>query len=490
MPMASLTDDELQDLKTKTRAAAAEREKKDFNTADLFIAEKMSKGDPLTAELLRNRVSNRFLFDVDKNVWLKYQEDSGLWIPDPGGSILNESRKVSLSLLSIARAIASEGKRAEIASWAIRVQTNITRMKAACELLKVDPSMQIRSIELDSDRFLLNCQNGMLNLKTFNLNSHSPEYLATKQVSTHYDCTADAPRWTAFLNEIFPNKEVQAYMQRRAGYFLTGSTCLQKFWADYGIGANGKSVFHNVFIELLADYATTIDSDVLMESSKAADGNSPSPAVAALAGRRFILAPESTAGQKLKQGLVKKISGGEKISARFLHGNLFEYVPQGKIVLMTNHLPKIINGGLSIWRRLRTVPFSEVIPPEKQDKNLSEKLRSELPGILAWAVEGLKKYQKIGLEEPAAILNSTKKYEQSQDIISNFIDDECILQSGFTVLASMLYKTFRVWCETSGERPIPERDFKMYVLERGIKWRRTNTGRVYDGVILKNETPF
>ena len=200
-----------------------------------------------------------------------------------------------------------------------------------------------------------------------------------------FDPEAACPTFRAFLETIFANNEnITEFLQRVLGYALTGNTREQIVNILCGTGSNGKSTLLGVIADILGDYAAQIESSTLMVKR----GESINNDIARLAGRRFVSAIEAEAGKRLAESLVKTMSGGDRIVARFLHKEFFEFKPEFKVFLATNHRPRIYGTDHAIWRRIRLVPFDVVIPDDEQDSTLPEKLRRELPGVLAWMVSG------------------------------------------------------------------------------------------------------
>ncbi|MEC1197638.1 phage/plasmid primase, P4 family, partial [Bacillus paralicheniformis] len=235
---------------------------------------------------------------------------------------------------------------------------------------------------------------------------HDRDLLFTKISPIAYQSDADCPNWKAFLESIFiddrgaPNYEIIDFMQKAIGYSLTGDTTEQVMFFLFGNGRNGKSTFINTVQHLFGDYGRQTNSDTFIKKKNDSAINND---IARLDGARFVSAVESEEGQQLSESLVKQITGGEKMSARFLRQEYFEFTPEFKVFFTTNHKPIVKGSDEGIWRRIRLIPFTVTIPKEKVDKKLPQKLAAEMPGILRWAAEGCLKWQKEGLGEPEAI---------------------------------------------------------------------------------------
>jgi putative DNA primase/helicase len=252
----------------------------------------------------------------------------------------------------------------------------------------------------------------------------------------------------------------------------------------HGTGANGKSTFLETLSSLLGDYAMRTPTDTLLIKRTGAIPND----VARLKGARFVTAVEADEGHRMAESLVKQMTGGEKITARFLHREWFEFSPEFKIFLATNHKPVIAGTDHAIWRRIQLIPFNVTIPVEQQDKDLALKLRQEASGILAWAIQGTLEWQQGGLRPPEDVMSATKKYRDEMDSIAEFLDDICVEQINATVPVSNLYAAYSTWCETNGERTVAKRELGVKLLERGFGSRRGTGGqRFWIGLGLRAE---
>jgi putative DNA primase/helicase len=266
----------------------------------------------------------------------------------------------------------------------------------------------------DNDPYLLNVNNGTIDLKKGILKPHDPTDLITKLVPVDYDLNAEMPLAKEWLLEVMDgNQEMVSFLKRAVGYSLTGDTREQILLICYGVGANGKSTFFGLIQELLADYATATSTSTLMVKRT----ESIPCDVAMLKGARFVAAAEAEAGQHIAESLVKQLTGGDVITARYLHSNPFTFKPTFKIWMAVNHKPVIRGTDVGIWRRIRLIPFTVVFPDHKQDKTLPEKLREELRGLLAWAIAGCLEWQKSGLGVPDEITKATGDYRSLNWIV-------------------------------------------------------------------------
>ena len=284
--------------------------------------------------------------------------------------------------------------------------------------------VSIKKKELDNHKFLFNCNNGVINLKTGELSPHDRDLLFTKISPIEYNKDAKCPNWITFLESIFltpegnPDQELIEFLQRAIGYSFTGETKEQVMFFLFGNGRNGKSTFINVIQDLLGDYGRQTSSETFLKKKNDGGINND---VARLDGARFVSAVESEEGQQLSEALVKQITGGEKMSARFPSQEYFEFTPEFKVFFTTNHKPIVKNNDEGIWRRVKLIPFTVTIPEDKIDYDLSKKLSNEMAGILRWAVEGCLKWQQGGLGEISSYQASNKRISRGHGYIGTVL---------------------------------------------------------------------
>lgn len=349
-------------------------------------------------------------------------------------------------------------------------------LKESQHLLPVSPDA------FDNDTHLLNVQNGYIDLKTGELHEHDKEKYFTKISSVEYTDTIDCPLWIEFLNQIFDgNQDLIDYMQRAVGYSLSGSTEEQMMFILHGFGRNGKSVFLDIITEMLGTYTTNIQPQSIMVKHQT---NSASPDIAKLDGARFVTTTEPNDGMRFDEGLIKQLTGGDKVTARFLHENEFEFTPQFKLWMATNHKPIIRGTDDGIWRRMAIIPFTVQIPLSKVDRNLKYKLRREMTAILNWAVEGYAEWQRIGLAEPQTVKDQRGDYRKEMDPIETFIDECCVRDEGERVKASDLYSIYNSWAQENRQYQMSSTKFGR---EMSNKFQKiTSNGVHYIGLRLQH----
>lgn len=378
-------------------------------------------------------------------------------------------------------------RRAEVLKWAARSESR-ERVKAMVDLAQSDPVIAIKPESFDKDPWLLNCLNGTLDLKTGTLQAHNRSELISKLAPVKYDPTATCPRWENFLYEIFRyDLGLINYIQKVFGYCLTGSTREQDFYLLYGAGANGKSTFIKTMMALLgSDYAKQTSAGALLAKHNETAGEE----IAVLQGARMVATVEMEEGKKLAEGLVKQLTGGDRIRARRLYSNSFEFTPTFKIFMAANHKPRITGTDSGIWRRIKLIPFMVSIPEDQQDQELGERLVQELPGILKWAVDGCMAWQNQGLTPPDEISAATASYRVESDAIGTFLDEHVSTTNPEArTQAAVLYEAYRKWCENAGEHVLSMRRFNDRVRERGYQTKRgTNNNKFWQGIGLIDDT--
>jgi putative DNA primase/helicase len=346
-------------------------------------------------------------------------------------------------------------------------------VKLAEHQVKAQPS------EFDRNPWLLNVQNGTIDLRTGTLRSHRREDFITKIAPVSYDCDASAPQWDQFLNDVTAsNPSLVRFLQKAVGYSLTGCTDEQVLFMLYGVGANGKTTFLKLIGEVLDDYAMQTPSETLLAKR---EGSIPND-LARLKGARLVTAIETEDGRRLAEALVKQMTGGDKVAARFLHKEFFEFMSEFKLFLSVNHKPHIRGTDHAIWRRIRLVPFTVTF--RQPDKTMAEKLRAELPGILAWAVQGCLRWQAEGLGLPDEVRAATEGYQQEEDVLAQFIEECCLVIPTARVQARDLYTEYARWSAQAGEYQLPQKVFVSRLMEKRFERRKTSGVMVWTGLGL------
>ncbi len=424
------------------------------------------------AQRLVARHGHDLRYCYESGSWLVW--DGGRWAADTSGEVMRRAKETADSIYAeIPRGATKEEQ--EMIFRHARASGSKNALKNMVELAQSEWPIPIPLEQLDQQPWLLNCLNGTIDLRTGRLSPPHREDWLTRQAPITYDPHALAPRWSAFLDQIMDHDAaLVAFLQRAMGYSLTGDTTEQVFFVLHGRGANGKSVFLDTLLALLQEYGRRVAFETFITQPY---GGSTRMNLAAIAGARLVTASESEENQKLAESLLKDITGGEKQEARLLYHDPFEFRPTAKIWLATNHKPQIRGSDHAIWRRVRLIPFAVTIPEEQQDRNLTQKLRDELPGILAWAVQGCLAWQREGLQTPPAVRVATDAYREESDVIGPFITERCLLRPTASALSSEIYQAYLGWCEENRERPLTQRTFGARLSERGLENRKTTNGK-------------
>ena len=344
------------------------------------------------------------------------------------------------------------------------------------------PKLVARVDQFDRETMLLPVLNGTLDLRTRRLHKHRREHYSTRLAPILYEESATCPEWDKFLARVIPDTEVREFIKRLAGYSLSGSTTAQILVFLYGSGRNGKSVFVEILAALLGDYHTATRIETLSNIK----GGIPND-VAALAGSRLVTVSETPEGSRLNESLVKDLTGGDIITARFLRAEFFQFTPQFKIWIRGNHKPRIHGTDDGIWRRMMLIPFTVQIPDAEVDPDLPERLRAELPGILNWALDGCLQWQSEGLKPPRSVLDAVSEYRSEMDLLGQFVNECCIVATQAKASASALYAQYRQWCDESGTHPVTKTRFGLALGERGFE-KRTPKTVIWHGIGLLSDS--
>jgi putative DNA primase/helicase len=338
----------------------------------------------------------------------------------------------------------------------------------------------------DKDPWLLNTPGGVVDLHTGDLRPHLRADYMTKITAAGADSLGRPSRWLEFLDDVTSgDKMLQGYLSRVAGYALTGITGEHALFFFYGTGANGKSVFLNTLAAVSGEYATNAPMDTFMETR-----NDRHPTdLAALRGARLVTSIEVENGKRWAESKIKSLTGGDKISARFMRQDFFEYRPQFKLLIAGNHKPALRDVDEAMRRRLHLIPFTVTIPSEKRDKNLGEKLLAEKDLILQWAIAGCVEWQARGLEPPPCVLSATEEYFEAEDALGRWINEACAIDTQLTATVAELFAAWKEWAERSGEYVGSMRRMSEGLSERGfVKWRTSGAGRMaFRGIGLRNQ---
>lgn len=444
------------------------------------------------AERLIEKTSGDMIYCHQNNSWYIW-DGNGYWMKDALGEAKEYAKSTLRSIYDETKYLPTPESRERAAKWAVQCEKN-EHVNACLNLASTDPRIAVKLEKFDTDKYLFNLLNGTYDLKNHIFLQHDRLNYITKQVGYNYDPSATCPRFLKFINRIFRSRkdkdDIIDYIQRALGYSLTGEVSQQTIFLLYGSGANGKSTLIETQRMVMGDYGTTIDSTSLITKKNDSVRND----IARLPGMRFVAASENSKGTILDEELVKKLSGGDQVTARFLFQEEFQFYPQLKLWWAFNHPPGLNDFTHSLMRRLKLIPFEEVISgKEIVDQSIILAWhREELPGILNWELEGLKKFQKDGLKDIEAVRNAVKEFKEEQDILHEFIQDCCYvattedtLKRDIITLSSILYRRYRQWAQENNEKEMGPRKFSIEMKERGFKKSHSVKGSVFHNIEIK-----
>jgi putative DNA primase/helicase len=400
------------------------------------------------------------------------------WVPDAKNEIAHYAKQTVL-------AIPEEAKgQPEAQQHAIQKHANSSQslraQEAMVKLARSEPEVVVKPDELDQDPWLFNVINGTLELENGGrLRKHRRADLITKISPVSFDQNAICPRWDLFLEQVQPDHETRAFLQRLVGYAMTGTIREHILPINFGTGRNGKSVFVDTILHVMGSYAKQVPAELLIASRF--DRHPTEKAL--LLGCRFAAASETEQGRELNIALVKQLTGGDRISARLMRQDYFEFEPTHKLMLSTNNRPVIRETTAAIWERVLLIPWDVTISKEDQDPCLKDKLKEEFSGILRWMVDGCVAWQEQGLNPPESVLATTQEYRREENNVATFIDERCQRNATAKVGTNELFAAYQEWCSSQGEIPLPASGFRDAVTGLGIH-RGKSSIQVYRGVEL------
>lgn len=442
------------------RLSAPKREYKDFEMSDSGNGRRFAYLFGDIVRYMRNR--KRWFF------W-----DGKTWCEDNTNEVRRLADKAIQNIKDQAFACDDEDKQGQLLKHALKTASNRYKSNMIAEAEHLQ-GIAVSPDSFDTQSDLLNMQNGVINLRNGEIVAHSPDYYMTK--IGYASCAAEGKpeRWMQFLSEITSgDRELERYLQKAVGYSLTGSIREQCCFICYGNGCNGKSTFMDVITTILGQYATNMQAESIMQKKNSSAANSD---IARLKGARLVTVAEPEEGLKLNESLVKQLTSGDTITARFLFGDEFEFRPQFKLWICTNHKPVIRGTDNGIWRRIVLIPFTAQIPEEKIDRNLGYKLRKELPQIARWAVEGCMLWQQEGLQQPKCIKAATEGYRTEMDALKQFCEDcvEAVQDINYApgIKANELFEVYRRWAVDNNAFEMTSTRFGREISKRYMKAKR------------------
>lgn len=433
----------------------------DFDGA---LAVKQTKPNLLTeashAERFARAYGGEFRFDHRRNLWLVWQD--GTWKEDRTGlrytRAVSHARKLFLDSANESDLTA----RSRMAQFAIACESR-HRIDNVLALVRFQQPISNGGEDWDRDPWLLNTPAGVIDLRTGELRPTRAEDLLLLQTAVAPGATAECPRWQRFLTEVFGgDNALVEWLHRFLGYAISGDTSEQIFLIGYGTGANGKSTLFGTVAGVLGSYAFNLPFSAMELHARSSIPND----LAAIVGRRFVTASESGDAVRLNEARMKMLTGGDTVTARFLHGEFFEFRPAAKFVLFTNAKPTVRDDSLGMWRRIRLVPFLRTF---EVNRTLGAELLAEGPGILRWMIDGCLAWQRDGLPTPSAVVSATQEYRADSDLLEQFIDAKCIVGPTESCRAGELFARYREWADAEGLGPrerLNQRRFGSKIKER------------------------
>ena len=427
---------------------------------------------------------DRFRFDHTRRLWLVW--NGRYWARDVDGAADRAALQTARKRRSAAASMIDSLSVKERIGWALWSES-VWRRKAMLESARSMEGLATTSACFDRKHFLLTVGNGTLDLRAGKLRPVRPEDLITRASDIPYDATARCPEWERFLQAVFNGDAALInFVWRAVGYSLTGDTREQCLFLLFGLGANGKSTFLEILLRLLGHHAATTPFSTFMLQKNQGPRND----LAALHGARLVKAVETQRQAALDEPVIKEITGGDTIAARFLYGEFFSFKPKFKVWLATNQKPVIRGTEDAIWRRIRLIPFNRQFKGSHRDPTMSGKLVGELDGIQAWAVRGCLFWQKQGLGEAPSVESATSQYRQESDQVGRFLEDKCLFDREHQISGSELYEAYASWSRSQGEEPEPNNVFARSIAGRRIIKKRGRQGMLYQGLgLLPDRVP-
>ena len=418
----------------------------------------------------RDRDALRYVHGIGWHIW-----DGARWAPDLDGASVRLAVDTVKAAYDDLHRLGRDDQKELIA--------DIHKCESAAGLdgmLRLAGSMLPFAVsvgQLDADPYLLNCQDGTLDLHTGVLRPHDPADLLTKVAGCGYDPDASSPLFERFLRDVLPDDAMRAYIGRIFGHALVGKVIEHTLPILTGSGCNGKSTLYSVVMAAFGDYAIAAEPDLLVDK-----GAAHPTGQADLLGVRLAVCSETDNGRRLASATVKRLTGGDKIRARRMRQDFIEFKPSHSVVLVTNHKPQVAGDDPALWRRLRVIPFDVVV--EAPDTSLPELLLLELPAVLRWLVAGHDQWAATGMAEPEQVLAATEAYRASSDSLGRFLDECCLELAAATVKARELFGAWCAWCHRGGEEPGTEKAFAESMGARGVDKIKSYGVMTYRGLGL------
>jgi putative DNA primase/helicase len=418
--------------------------------------------------------------------WLWW--DGRRWSRDTNGEAMRRLKQTVRSLFDEIKELADPEQWRAWYEFALRSE-GASGLKAALKVAETEAGLVAAAEQLDCDPWLLVVENGTLDLRSGELGVHSRVDLNTKLSRVRYQPGVGSEVWEGFLDRVTGgDQELCRFLQRAVGYSLTGVTREEKLFFAHGPAASGKSTFLEAIRGLLGDYATSTDFESFIKKG----GGSVRNDIARLAGTRLVVGVEVDDGRELANGLIKQLTGGDTVMARFLYQEFFEYVPRFKLWLAANDRPLVPATDEGMWRRIIQIPFDHTIPESERDPSVKERLRYdpyERSAILNWALEGCQAWQQTGLVIPQRVRNATAEYRLENDPVGDFLADHCILEPHAATPRDAIRTAYDRWSVAGGQTRLSDKQLAAGLKRHGItEGAKVGQKRAWHGVTLTTPT--
>lgn len=427
-------------------------------------------------------------FVRDWGAWFVW--DGVYWKKDRVGEVKKKACATIRTLYAEGSQAEDDYLRKEIIKHATQSENN-GRIESMIRLAEIEDGMPMTPEQFDQDPWLFTVRNGTIDLRTGRFLTSQRDNYISKCAPVSYDPDAKCPTFEKFLDTIFEgNQNLITFVRRAIGYTLTGRVSERCLFILHGCGKNGKSTLLEVVMALLGEaadggYGLRTPTETLMVQY--GGGGIPND-IARLKGARYVSASETEEGNRFAEARIKDLTGGDTISARFMRGEFFDFRPEFKLWIATNHKPAIRGTDNAIWDRIRLIPFNWRVPDGQADPFLPERLCGELSGVLNWALSGCLEWQREGLGMPSEVINAVSEYRAEMDILADFMSDCCLLAMNLRSGNKELYAEYHKWCELNAQKMVSHRKFSQRLIERGLTQTKSGSERIWHGIgLLKDE---
>lgn len=435
------------------------------------------------ARLFYDLHSDVIRYVLEAKTWFAY--DGWRWVKNSGIFRAMEFCKDFTQGFS-EYALACHGDNEDFVKYAGKLTSRRNRESILSDARSIAPTSLTA---FDRDKFLFNCENGTLNLKTFALQPHNATDMITKMARVIYDHKTRCGRWDKFIDEVMcGDTDMAVYLQKALGYALTGLTEYECFFILFGSKTrNGKTTLTETIAHILADYAVTAQPQTF--SRRSSDGAAPSPDIARLKGARLVNIAEPEKGMELNAALIKQLTGGDTYTGRFLNENPFDFSMEGKIFINTNHLPRVSDDTVFASGRAKIIPFERHFTEAEQDKGLKEFFRRKenKSAILNWLVTGCRLIKEFGFDPPQRVIQAVAEYRQEADVIGAFLEERTIEKEGGRLSTALLYSYYTAWAKNNGYRAINNKNFVAEIQRRREIRRDGKVGKVIIGLAMSSD---